>query len=122
MLSTSSDVDRVRQLTQSMPHSGYFIVEDDNQIIGLTTRENILSSTQQFNGTTIVGEIAAQDYITVTKDTTLLEIVARIRAERASMVLVIPTVGAVSADQVVGLITKEQIADALAETAELFSE
>jgi predicted transcriptional regulator len=122
MLSTSSDVDRVRQLTQSMPHSGYFIVEDDNQIIGLTTRENILSSTQQFNGTTIVGEIAAQDYITVTKDTTLLEIVARIRAERASMVLVIPTVGTVSADQVVGLITKEQIADALAETAELFSE
>ena len=82
----------------------------------------MLGSADQFNGAATVGEIAAQDYITVTKDTTLLEIVARMRAERASMVLVIPTIGAVSADQVVGLITKEQIADALAETAELFSE
>jgi CBS domain-containing protein len=64
--------------------------------------------------------IAARDFMTATEQTTLSDIIDRLHAMRASLVLVTDGTGSLSADKVKGVITKGELADAMVETADLY--
>jgi len=72
----------------------------------------------------IVRDIARQDYVVAGEDAALFEIIARMRASGASICLVVHNANLHSpnAADVIGTITKEQIADAVVEATELFAD
>jgi hypothetical protein len=56
------------------------------------------------------------------EDATLLDITARLRAQQKSIALIVRTHEPASADNVVGVITKEQLGESLIQATELFSD
>lgn len=118
----SSTLDKFAQIVSEQTAISCFLVEDLNGVTGVITKDAALGALGQSGKTVTLGEIANKDYVTVPEDTTLFEVIARMRSSRASLALVIRGEGAVSANNVAGLITKEQIADAMVEAVELFSD
>jgi CIC family chloride channel protein len=118
----SSMLDEFAQMVSEQTTISWFLVEDLNGIAGVIAKDAALGALGPSAKTVRLGEIAHKDYITVAEDTTLFEVIARMRSSRASVALVRRDGGAISARDVEGLITKERIADAMVEAIELFSD
>ena len=73
------------------------------------------------SGDKTLGEIAVGDYVTVSNHTSLLDVLARMRMTGASIALVLPHEADDLADNVEGVVTKQRIADSLADVTELFT-
>jgi hypothetical protein len=67
-----------------------------------------------------VGELASKNYVMAIESATLGEIAALLHASAAPVALVIRAGGDRSAGDVLGMITRGRLADALLETTELF--
>jgi hypothetical protein len=81
----------------------------------------VLTARRQPGKAITMGEIANREYATLGEDSTLLDVLARLRFDHASVFLVTNNgTGPVSADEVKGMITKQQIADAMSQTVEPF--
>lgn len=68
-----------------------------------------------------LGELARGNFTIVREDAAVFDVIARIRRKRAAMALVIPRTGYSAASRVLGVITKEQIADSVASSIELYA-
>jgi CIC family chloride channel protein len=97
-----------------------FLVEDNNVIVGVTSAEDVLEALAQPQTGRSIGDIAGRDFIVLTGDAALFDVVARMRAGAASLALVVPAAGTPAADQVLGIITRAQISDSLAEGVSTF--
>jgi CIC family chloride channel protein len=102
--------------------NSYFLVEDRNIVIGFATKDAALGALNQSGETITLGEVASQDYITLAQDATLFDVIAGMRANHVSVALVTCDVEAATADNVLGLITKCQIGDAMEQAIEVFSD
>lgn len=121
VVSASSRLDKFAQIVSEQTAISCFLVEN-NDIVGVITKEAALGVLDGSNNTTMLGEIANKDYITVPEDMTLFEVIAEMRSSRAAVALVTRDGRTASAENVEGLITKERIADAVVEAIELFSD
>jgi CIC family chloride channel protein len=110
------------QLASTQPDVLYFLVEDGARIIGLMTRDMVSGVLAPPGKSTTLGEIANHDYVAMPEDATLLDITARLRAQQKSIALIVRTHEPASADNVVGVITKEQLGESLIQATELFSD
>jgi CIC family chloride channel protein len=66
-----------------------------------------------------LGDLARRDFTVVSETAAAFDVITQMRAENSSMALVIPR-GATDASQVIGVITKEQIADSVASSIALY--
>jgi CIC family chloride channel protein len=66
-----------------------------------------------------LGDLARRDFITVSQNMATFDVIARMRAEGSLMALVLPH-GTPDASKVIGVITKEQIADSVANSISLY--
>jgi len=98
----------------------HFLVEDEDGITGLVNRESALTSLKHRRETEKLGDIAKKDYLAVTERTSVLRLFSRIFAHEISFVLVLSEGTKPSAGNVLGLITKERLADFVTEAAEQF--
>ena len=67
-----------------------------------------------------LGELARHDFTVVREDAAAFDVIARMRRKGAATALVIPRRGYLSAGQVLGVITKEEIADSVASSIGLY--
>jgi CIC family chloride channel protein len=121
----STTVDElVREILPKHEAITSFLVEANNGVIGFLTRDSALAALGQSETAraSSVGEIARHDCLTVTEDATVMQVLYRMRTNRAFVALVANKEGAVGADAVEGLITKDRLTDYMAESTELFSE
>ena len=102
------------------PSKKHFLVEDGDGIIGLVTREAALSILINGREDTL-GDVAIKDYLVVSGKTTILRLFSRIFSYEMSFVLVMSDGTTPSPKNVRGVITKERLAEFLAEAAEQFS-
>jgi CIC family chloride channel protein len=116
----------VKECAQKLPAQGaspWFLVQDSNEVIGFVTKEvlavEVLHSSA---GALTMGQIANRAYVIVEEDMRLFDAMARMRVRRASAALVISKEGGRLPERVKGIITKEKIADSLAEAIDLFSD
>lgn len=116
--STLDDAERI--LTESADVS-WFLVVDGDDVVGVLTRADALAAVGQRGRGAALGEIARRDWLRVEPRSRLADIVSGIRARAASCALVVREPGPVTADAVCGLITKAEIADALAQMSELYA-
>lgn len=96
-----------------------FVVENDNTVVGVITRNFALAAVGQTEGTTTLGEVASDHYLTVWENTTFFDIIAGMRTSQAFFTLVIPEGETLLANNVMGLIAKKEITDSLGEVVDL---
>jgi CIC family chloride channel protein len=98
--------------------NSFFLVADGQKIIGIVPGATTLSKNRGVR----FGDVAAKDYILVTEDDTLFQVIDRILSGSASFALVVHDAGTVSADTVKGVVTKESLISAIEKHQELFSD
>jgi CIC family chloride channel protein len=114
--------DEFMRIVSEQPSASCFLVSDINRIIGVITKDSVLKVIGQVGKPIKLGDIANKDFITVEEKTTLSDVIARMQSSRVSVALVTHGTGSASVDNVKGLITKQQIADAMVQTIEMFSD
>ncbi len=67
-----------------------------------------------------LGELARRDFTVVREDAATFDVIARMRRKRATMALVIPRAGYPEPAHILGVITKEHIADNVADSIALY--
>jgi CBS domain-containing protein len=71
-------------------------------------------------GHVAVGDVALRHYVTVTETATVADVASRLRATGALVALVTRNPGAVAASDVIGVITRHHLGDAVSEAPDLF--
>lgn len=108
-------------LLQQTPLS-QLLVEDGHRVVGFITKEAALESAKQPGKTSTLGEMASKNYVIVSEETTLFEVINRMRSTNAAIALVLPDGQVASAEHIEGVITKEDVADSMVAAVELFSD
>ena len=99
-----------------------FLVEGSTGLIGFLTRDSALRLTVPGDSVVSLGDLADRRFVIVGEDTPLLDVMTRLRSAGASVALVVASAGTRSSACVRGLITREQIARAVIDGMELFSD
>jgi Mg2+/Co2+ transporter CorB len=99
-------------------------MEEEDRVIGVLPREMAIRCMGLEAETGNVCEIAGNDFVAVSEEATLFYVLARMRAQKASVALVTKAgVGdVVSYGDVKGVITRQQIGEAMVEGIELFAD
>jgi CIC family chloride channel protein len=110
----------VRHTLPEKPAIDNFLVSDDRRIVGLVTAGIARISLESGKGMQRLGDIAATNYLTVPEKMPIMTLFSKLFALEVSHVLVSPEGSIPSVDSVRGLITKERLAQFVAEATEQF--
>jgi CIC family chloride channel protein len=99
-----------------------FLVEGPERFVGFLTRDTALRPSDHQGGPITLADLADRTFVVVGEDTPLVEVMTRLRDNDAAVALVTDDMGILTVNGVRGLITKDQIASAVIEGMELFSE
>lgn len=105
----------------SLEDGSSFLVGDQKSILGIVSGMDALKALNAASGMTL-GDLAKKDYIAVSDKSPLFEIVGRMRAEGATTAIVVPKGKVLTSANVVGMITREQIADVIEESLVSYEE
>ena len=100
----------------------YYVVANDAGIQGVVSNYTALKAFSGPEDLLTVKEIASKNYIVVTADTTIFDVLTQMRTNAASVALVTDRPRPTSSCDVEGLISKEVIAKSTEEALELFSD
>jgi CIC family chloride channel protein len=120
ILPASSTRRELVRLAAQQPFPAIFLVENCGFVVGFTRLETALQALDDHEVPVLLGAMAETNYATVGAETTLLDVLARMRATRASVALVTEGSTPVAVDDVKGVITERQIAETTMKAAELF--
>ena len=98
-----------------------FLVEDQKSILGIVSGKDALKALNAPSGMTL-GELAEKEYITISEEVPVFEIVRRMRAEGANTAIVVSKGKPLTSGNVVGVITREQIADLIEQSVVSYEE
>jgi CIC family chloride channel protein len=118
-LDTLTDFAQVASQHVNVP---YFIVEIDNKILGVISKTAALRALREYEEQISVGEIASKDYLTINEDMEFLDILNKMYTHHVDLALVLNKPNDDSPDNVKGLISKEDMANYMGDTVELFTD
>lgn len=96
-----------------------FIITDGNTIVGVATMKYVL---RQIDRTLKMEDVMSRKYVIVKEDNMVFNVVARMRAKRCPTALVTLNGKCASVSDVIGIVTKEEIAEASAAQVAMFTE
>ncbi|MGD9948580.1 MAG: chloride channel protein [Desulfobulbus sp.] len=119
-----ADLDQLRQLTVRHPEQRWFLVLDQEKAVGIIARDGAWANLEgRGKASQTVTDHMRHDFIFAAENEKLADLVERMHNPHASVAVVLGRGGhATSEEAVVGLITWEDIAEVLEESADLFSE
>ncbi len=115
-------LDKFMAIVAERSAASCFLANDVNKIVGVITRDSIPEILGQVGKPITAGDIANKNFITVADSMMLTEVIAAMQATRVSVALVTEGSMSASPENVKGVITRQQIADAVVQTMELFSD
>jgi CIC family chloride channel protein len=120
-LPASARPETIAQIILERTPATCFVIEDGKRIEGILFASEAITAIQRQGQDVKLADIASTAFTTIPENATLYDVLVEMRRRNATVSLV--TRGdSTSADQVVGVLAKWQIADALLESIELFSE
>ena len=128
MISAISSIDasatllELADLIQSDGNIPYFIVKDHGKVVGVVPSILLAGPLHHLDQNMLVIEIAIKDFEIVNSNAAFLDIIDKIRANHTSIVLVMDSIYSPSEDNVVGVITKDELTSSVSLTAGLFSD
>ena len=96
-----------------------FIVTDGNTIVGVATMKYVL---RQIDRTLKMENVMSRKYVIAKEDDMLFNVIAKMRGKRCPTALVTLNGKCASVSDVIGIVTKEEIAEASAAQVEMFTE
>jgi chloride channel protein, CIC family len=106
----------------SYPPDACFMVMKEKEIAGVITVRAALEAIRRPRQDTTVAEIVSQDYAVISSNTSVFEILTKIRLDGTQVFLLAPEHHEQAADGLQRWISKESIAESLIDAIELFSE
>jgi CIC family chloride channel protein len=100
----------------------YFLVEDEQKIVGFVTNEITRKPPKEDEAPVRLGDIASKDYTMVGQYDMLHDVITKMHYTRASMAIVTDHSPSRDINDVKGVITRQKVADAMVEAAELFAD
>ena len=120
-LPDSTTLGELAQIASKHSTISSFLVEDHNKrIVGIVSKDSTSRSFEQSDRMITLGDIKSEDFVSVSEEATLLEILERMRYSNTSIALVTDGQSVVSTDSVKGLITRQHIGDAMTDGLDLF--
>ena len=104
------------------PEDACFVVTDEKKITGVITFTAALKAVRKPRQDTTVAEIASQGYAVISADTSVFEILTKMRLDGTEVFLMAPGQRDNPADGLQRWISKELIAESLIDAIELFTE
>jgi CIC family chloride channel protein len=120
ILPASSTRGEFARLAAQQPSPALFLVESRGFVVGFMRREMALQALDDQEASVPLGTVVETNYAMVGEQTTLLDVLAQMRATRASVALVAEGSAPLAVDDVKGVITERQIAETTLKAAELF--
>ncbi len=99
----------------------WFLVEGPSGVVGVVAKEAAVGAVEASRGAMTLGEVVDKNYIVVSEDAMLVDVIDSMRSHGASVALVAVQSGALSAENVTGLLTKAHIGDIALQALDLFS-
>ncbi len=122
---SSATIEDFAEVVAKETSAPYFIVLDDRTIVGIVEMCAALGALNESTRLVKIGDIARKDFVFVTQKSTFADILEAMRNDRASVALVTSNSNSTSTsvliEKTLGIITKQQIADSLADSMMLFS-
>lgn len=107
---------------QDLPSNGneaFVVIDSSGAVRGAITRES-LTALGRANPTAAIGDIVQRNYVAVSADDSVWDVVAAMRSTDSAFALVASHKGDLSAGSVQGIITRKDIMEALASDMEVF--
>ena len=120
VLSATTRMRDFARIVSRDPSISYFLLEELGKIAGFVTRDAALKVLEDSGSQLQLKDVMQRDYVTVTEDITLSEVLERMLANEAQVALVLSKSPPGSVSDVVGLITKERIAATVEDALDLF--
>lgn len=102
--------------------STWFLVKNADGVVGLASSDMALRAFDEPEADVTVGELALRRYVTVMENATVADVAARLRVTGSAVALVTRDGSVTAADGVRGVITREHLADAMSQAADLFGD
>ena len=113
-------------LSDEPPPPFCVVLLDGDRVAGVLPRDWILAHATKIRLAQTLGDAALQEYVTISKDATIVDLLALLVASRAALAVVVASPGSESsgaaAKGVLGVVTKATLAETLAEGMELFGD
>ena len=107
---------------QDLPSNGneaFVVIDSSGAVRGAITRES-LTALGRANPTAVIGDIVQRNYVAVSADNSVWDVVAAMRSTDSAFALVASHKGDLSAGSVQGIISRKDIMEALASDMEVF--
>ncbi len=122
VIRASSSPDEFVRIASERGPVSLFLMEEKERVIGVLARETAIGCMGQAIKTHTLQELADKKFVTVSEEATLFYVLARMRSNQASVALVTKVGDVVSPADVKGVITRQQIGDAMMQGIELFAD
>ncbi len=109
------------RLVSEQPGNPIFVVQDSGRIVGVLRREMALRALDPRQASVKLSELADRNFITVLGNSDLMNVAARMHSGRANVALVVDGSAVTTLEAVDGVLLREQLADAIVESSELYS-
>jgi CIC family chloride channel protein len=109
------------QLDERRDSASFFVVVHGDSIAGVVSRDWALEHPSAVRKARQVGEIAQRDYVLVSPETTMFDLMAMMQRAQAQVAVILQGASGAAPD-VKGVVTKADIGEALAEGMELFGD
>lgn len=106
----------------SYPEDACFVVADETRITGVVTFTSALKAVRIPRQSTTLAEISSPDYAVISADTSVFEILTKLRLDGTEVFLMAPGEREKATDGLQRWISKESIAESLIDAVELFTE
>ena len=119
-LPASSTLDAFARIVLERPEHSHFLVHDGDRIVGVVGREAAVGALDQSHSAKTLGQVANTQFIVVSGDTTLADLLGEMYAEGISICVVAANTKAPSITDIQGVVTEYETADAMIRSVDLF--
>ncbi len=100
----------------------HVVCMDRGRVSGVLAREWMLAHPDTVGEAERIGDVAHGDFVTVAPGTTLFDLIARMQSGKARVAVVVAPEGRDGRPEVLGVVTKAHVAEAIAEGMEMFED
>jgi CIC family chloride channel protein len=118
----SCTVDSLPQISLEHRTVPFYLIEESHRLLGIATGEAALEALGEKGPQAVMEEIADRKYCLVAENSSLCEVLARMRAKKTPFALVSRRTGEIAPGDVSGVITDNQIWKAVEAAIELFAD
>ena len=119
-LPASSTLEAFAKTVLEHPKQSHFLVHDGDRIVGVVGREAAVGALDQSHSAKTLGQMANTQFVVVSADTMLADLLGEMYAKGVSIALVAADAKAPSITDIQGVVTEHETADAMIRSVDLF--